>query len=308
MSRVLVTGGAGFVGSHVCDELSLLDHEIVVLDDLSRGNEAWLPHGAELRRADIRNRDAVLDAFRDVRPQIVVHLAALHFIPAVDEAPRVAEEINVDGTANVVAACYDVRPDVLVFASTAAVYPNLAEPISEQTSLAPLDLYGRTKAAGERLVADLAARTAIRCVAARLFNAVGPRETNPHVIPEIIAQLRGGAHELSLGSLEPRRDYIDVRDVAAAIMMLALGAGEGFAAYNVGTGRGVSVREIVAACERVLVRTVPVRTDPARVRPVDRPSLVADVAAIREAFGWSAQRTFAETLAELLDAPVEAVA
>ncbi len=298
--RALVTGGAGFVGSHLVEALAAEGCEVSVLDDLSRGSRVWLPPSCPLYEVDIRDREAVREAVEDARPEAVAHLAAMHYIPAVDDAPELAREVNVTGTANVLDALEHARPASVVFASTAAVYPDSGEPLPESVPAAPLDIYGETKLEGERLLERFAARASARCVAARIFNVMGPRETNPHVVPEIAAQLRGGAEHLELGSLEPRRDLTHVRDVAAALSSLLLGAPPGFTVYNVGSGRAMSVRELVQACEAICGRSIPVRQAPARVRRVDRAVLVADVSALREDFGWRPSRDVESTLAELL--------
>jgi UDP-glucose 4-epimerase len=294
--RILVTGGAGFVGSHVTDRLVERGDEVFVLDDLSRGREEWLADGAQLYRLDIRNRNAVLGAFADAVPEAVVHLAALHYIPAVDDAPAVARAINVDGTRNIVDAVAATQPRRVVFASTAAVYPDTAEPISERVPVAPIDLYGETKAAGEALFAQ----TGASCAFARLFNVMGPRETNPHILPEIVAQIASGADTLALGTTGTVRDFIDVRDVADALVRLVDHAQVGCVPFNVGTGHGTSVAELVALCGAAVGRTVTIRHDSARVRPVDRARLVADASALTKATGWQPARSVAETIAELV--------
>lgn len=298
--RVLVTGGAGFVGSHFCDRLVATGADVVVLDDLSRGKLEWVPDGLEIYEVDIRDRAGVAATFAKAQPDAVVHLAALHFIPAVDEAPDLARAINVEGTRNVLDAARAHPPERLVFASTAAVYANLSEPLSESHLPAPIDLYGRTKLEGERFVAAFAAETGARCVSARLFNVIGPRETNPHVLPEIVEQVRGGAEELELGNLDPKRDFVDARDVAEALTALLVAAEPGATAYNVGTGASVSIADIVRTCEEITGREIRVRQVAERMRAVERMVLVADVSRIASAVGWRAQRTLMDTLSELL--------
>lgn len=297
---MLVTGGAGFVGSHLCERLAAEGHRVSVLDDLSRGRRDWVPSGTPIYEVDVRDREGVAAAFADAQPDWVAHLAALHFIPAVDEAPALADAINVGGTRNVLDAARSHLPNRLVFASTAAVYPNVPEPLSEKHDPAPIDLYGRTKLAGERLVAEFAAETGVRCVSARLFNVMGPRETNPHVLPEIVSQVRSGAVELELGNLDPERDFVDARDVADAFTALLRDPEPGAATFNVGTGRSVSVGDIVRTCSEIVGRELVVRQVPERMRRVERAVLVADVTRVAEAVGWRAKRSLHDTLAELL--------
>lgn len=296
--RALVTGGAGFVGSHLVAELLGSGTEVAVLDDLSRGRREWAA-GATVHVVDVRRRDEVAAVVREVAPDLVVHLAALHFIPAVDDAPELAQAINVGGTQAVLDALAGRPPRRLVFASTAAVYPLVRGPIGESVEPGPIDLYGRTKLAGERLVSAYGAEHGVDVVLARLFNVVGRRETNPHVVPEIIGQIAAGADTVRLGSLEPRRDYVDAADVAGALAHLAATSPPGTVVVNVGTGVGTSVAELVAACSQILGRSLTIEVDPDRVRAVDRPVLVADVRRLAGT-GWSPAWTIEQTLRSLL--------
>lgn len=298
--RILVTGGAGFVGSHFVDALVNAGHSVSVLDDLSRGSREWIPADATLYEVDIRDASGVRTAIADAKPQILAHLAALHYIPAVDDAPELAWSINVEGTRNVFAAAGAASLERVLFASTAAVYPNLEAPLGEEVEVAPIDLYGRTKVEGERLLHEMVDSSGASGVATRLFNVIGPHETNPHILPEIVDQLRAGATTLELGNVEPSRDFVDVRDVADALLRLVPSTSAGVSVYNVGTGRAVSVVDLVRECERILGRAIAIREVPERVRPIERMMLVADSRAIGEAVGWRPKYSLRTTLEELL--------
>jgi UDP-glucose 4-epimerase len=297
--RILVTGGAGFVGSHLSERLTEAA-TVAVLDDFSRGRLEWLPERvAAVYPVDIRDGRAVREAFADFSPHLVIHLAALHFIPAVEGAPELAEAINVGGTANIAAAVQKCPVERVVFASTAAVYPDAAKPLSEEQPVAPIDLYGRTKTAGEALLRNAAAASGAAVSLVRLFNVIGPRETNPHLLPEIVEQLRSGASEVHLGNLETARDFVDVRDVAHAFEVLIARQSARVAAFNVGCGRAVSVSEIVRRSGEILGRHVGVHVDAARTRRIDRKLLVADNRKLVRC-GWRPRHSFHQTLTELL--------
>jgi UDP-glucose 4-epimerase len=307
MSRVvLVTGGAGFIGSHLVERLCRARERVGVIDDLSRGRLEWLHSPAEFYRADVRDAVAMREAVERVAPEVVVHLAAMHFIPAVDGAPELAHDVNVNGTQVLLAALAERPPRLVLFASTGAVYPDRGGPIDEACPAGPLDLYGRTKLAGEQLVCEFAERTGARCTIARIFNVIGPRETNAHVVPELVGQLRAGAATVRLGNLEPKRDYTDVRDVAAALHALMDVPADRPRIVNVGSGRSVSVGDLVRECERVLGRPVEVETDRSRRRTRDRAELVADPRRLEAATGWKPAWSLHDTLAELLDEMKEA--
>lgn len=303
VKRVVVTGGAGFIGSHLVERLVSAGDHVTVIDDLSRGRRAWLPAETELIELDIRDGEGLTGALEDAAAEVVVHLAAMHFIPAVDGAPELAWEVNVEGTASVLRALERRPPQLLLFASTAAVYPDRSGPIAESCPPDPLDLYGRTKLEGERLVARFSEQTGSRSVIARMFNVVGRRETNAHVVPELIGQLRRGESPVRLGNLDARRDYTDAVDVAAALqLLLSVPSGT----FNLGSGRAISVADLVRACEESLGRPVEVDVERTRLRPRDRAELVADATLLRETTGWEPTLTIRETLTRLLTEPDDA--
>jgi UDP-glucose 4-epimerase len=305
MARTLVTGGAGFIGSHLVERLVAAGEDVVVLDDLSRGRREWLPTGTELRVLDVRDRTALPEVLMDVSAERVVHLAALHYIPAVEDAPKLASEINVTGTKLLLDALRTTPPKLFLFASTAAVYPDRPGPIAESCVPGPIDLYGRTKLEGERMVAEFAEETGARAIVARIFNVIGARETNPHVVPEVIAQLRRGELPLRIGNLSARRDYTDVRDAAAALDGLLASTGGQGNVFNIGSGRSVSVAELVRECEKIIAQPIELRVEHRRLRVHDRAELVADPRLLRETTGWRPTHSLRDTLAELLSAKSE---
>jgi UDP-glucose 4-epimerase len=189
----------------------------------------------------------------------------------------------------------------VVFASTAAVYASVDVPCSEdRTPVAPIEVYGESKLAGERLVEAFSRETGTAATTVRISNAIGRRETNPHVVPHIFESLRV-SNQVPLGSIEARRDYIDTRDIADAILAV-LEASAGYQVFNVGTGEAHSVAEIIAALERILGRRIETLQDASRLRPVERMLLVADISKIRRVTGWVPRVTLEESLRDLVDA------
>jgi UDP-glucose 4-epimerase len=218
----------------------------------------------------------------------------------VDNAPELATEVNVAGTQNLLEALTSRPPLLFLFASSAAVYPDRRGPIDETSPAEPIDLYGRTKLQAERLVTEFAARSGARATVARIFNVIGKRETNPHVVPEVVHQLRQGSVRVRVGNVSPRRDYTDVRDVADALQRLCASITGPSAVFNVGSGRSVSVDELIQVCEQILGRGIEVEVDEHRLRSQDRAELVADARRLRQATGWRPERSLRETLTELL--------
>jgi UDP-glucose 4-epimerase len=171
------------------------------------------------------------------------------------------------------------------FASTAAVYPIYDEAVTEQHPTGPLDIYGLSKLTGERLCHEFHLSTGVPTVVCRFFNAFGPNETNPHLIPEIQNQVNAGLRKIQLGNLTPKRDFIHTSDMANAVHTLLQKIEAGIDTFNLGRGIEYSVTEIVDAFSRQLGETIQIEVDPARVRKVERMHLLADVSKLKS-IGW----------------------
>jgi UDP-glucose 4-epimerase len=282
--RVLVTGGAGYLGTKLVQQLAMKGRQVVVLDDLSTGS--WPPPDTELQggvhliQVDLRDRLATADAVRDANPELVFHLAALHFIPACVADPSRTLAINVLGTQHLLDGLAKLaEPPRVVFTSTADVYQPQLEPHREDSPVGPDNVYGLSKLVGEELMQQSRRKGQCHPIIARLFNLYGPGETNPHVIPEIVSQLRSGS-TVRLGNITPRRDYVYVSDAARALLSLAHAASEG-SIWNVGTGNSYSVQEVLDVMGGLLGHAIIVETDPDRYRKSDRPNLQSDPSAIR---------------------------
>ena len=295
---VLVTGAAGFIGSALCQRLHSLGYQVLGYDNLSRGQRENVPPGVSLIAGDIRDAGPLAETISSFRPDCVIHLAAMHFIPDCVARPLETMDVNVTGTRVVLEACRESSVRTVIFASTGAVYAPSNQPcVEDATPLGPLEVYGESKLAGEELVRIFHDETGIAVTVLRLFNAVGRRETNAHVVPHIFESLRR-SDVIELGNIEPRRDYIDTRDVADAIAAVA-GSSRGFRIFNVGTGEAYSVRDIVNRLERILGRTITVVQDAARVRATERMLLVSDIGRIAAATGWAPRLPLDETLRDI---------
>jgi UDP-glucose 4-epimerase len=300
--KVLVTGGAGFIGSAVIAHLQSLEVEILVIDDLSFGDSRFIAvPDSHFRQHDIRDAAQVEATFQAFQPDWIIHLAAVHFIPWCNQHPYESADINVRGTMTVLDAARKL-PDLkgLLFASTAAVYPIHDGPLGETHPTGPLDIYGLTKLTGERLCHEFHLLSGIPTVVCRFFNAFGPNETNPHLIPEIAAQINAGARVLRLGNQAPKRDFIHTQDMARAVAALLRSFSAGYDIFNLGRGIEYSVLEIAAAFSAALSEEVAVEVDPAKVRKVDRLHLLADIEKLKSFTGWQPNIEIAEGIATLI--------
>ncbi|WP_440991960.1 NAD-dependent epimerase/dehydratase family protein [Haloarchaeobius baliensis] len=298
--RVLVTGGAGFVGTQFVTDLVEAGHDVRVVDDCSVGSADRLPSGVPLDRIDVRSRELepVLQSFD---PHVVVHLAAIHYVPYCDEHPGETYDVNVLGTRTLLDAARTLETlETLVNVSSAAVYPPIDEPLSEDVRPGPMDPYGKSKLVAEELVELFDQRSDVDTVSARLFNVYGPGETNPHLIPAILEQLRDGSRTVELGNLTPRRDYIHVTDVSRGLQQLVEHADEAPAALNIGTGEAYSVRAVVEAVSMALGADIEVTQDEERVRASDRPHLQADISRTTAVTGWEPTVGLVDGLESLL--------
>jgi len=305
----VVTGAAGFLGSHVVELLRERGVPVVAFDDFSWGRPEFLaPHEGDpaftLARLDVRNTEALTALLRRHSPAAVVHLAALHFIPAAVADPPKAVSLNVLGTQSVLSACRAAGVGALWFASTGDVYAPSGKPHAEDDPIGPFNIYGLTKLIGEQLIAlEARQRPQAAFVVGRLFNLYGPRETNPHILPEILGQLRRQPDApLRLGDLRPRRDLVPVRDAARAVIELLEAAPAGVTTVNVATGEARSMEEVLALIGELRGRRLAIETDPAKLRPVERGHLQADVTRLRSLIGWAPHADLRRGLNELLTA------
>lgn len=305
MAKILVTGGAGYIGSHCCKALAAAGHEPLVFDNLATGHREAVKWG-RLIEGDMRDADALCGAFAATRPQAVIHLAALSLVGESATHPERYYAVNVGGTLNLLEAMRRADVRALVFSSTCAVYgePDRV-PMTEDLPRQPINTYGATKHAAERMMEDFDAAHGIRSVRLRYFNAAGAdpaaeigewHEPETHLIPLILDAALGRRPAISVfGTDYPTpdgtaiRDYIHVMDLAHAhVAALAhLIAGGASAAVNLGTGTGASVREAIRTVESVTGHKVLAREEPRRAG--DPPALVADPRRAEALLGWRAK-------------------
>jgi len=303
MATVLVTGGAGYVGSHTCLRLAEAGFTPVVYDDLSNGHAEFVQWGP-LERGDIRD-GARLDAvFARWKPVAVLHFAALIEVGESVKAPGRFYDTNVGGAISLIEAARRAGVDALVFSSTCATYGEPVRlPMDETHPQAPLNPYGRSKLMVEQALADYARYAGFRSTALRYFNAAGAdpegrigerHEPETHAIPLMVQTVLGRRKGFKLFGTDydtrdgtAVRDYVHVLDLADAHVsaLKRLLAGGETDVFNLGTGTGTTVKELVAAVERASGRPFPVETAPRREG--DAPVLVADNRKAREGLGWS---------------------
>lgn len=300
--RISVVGGAGFTGIHLVSALLDQGHEVHVYDNFFSGRRredlSWL---ADVRftEADIVDADRLREELTGFAPEVIFHLAALHYIPYCDQHPGEAMRVNVEGTLHLMLAAGQIPGlKAVLFASSVAVYPPSDHHHSEADPPAPSDIYGLTKWLGEQVVDQYARQSKISHLALRFANLYGPAETNPHVIPVVLEQLLAGSDTLRLGRTDPCRDFLYTGDLVEALLAAipVATAHEVHDVLNLGAGQEWPVQEAVDILCRLSGRNIQVVREPARVRAVDRLHLRARIERARQLLGWEPKHGLREGL------------
>jgi UDP-glucose 4-epimerase len=310
--KLLVTGGAGYIGSIVAQQLVERGDEVTVLDSLARGHRGAVPRQAELIEADMTDAGAVHAALAGQGFDGVLHFAALALVKESVEHPERYYRVNVAGTLNLLDAMRAAQVPRLVFSSTAATYGDPQSiPIDEDEPTTPVNPYGGSKLAVDRMIADHCPAHGIGAASLRYFNVAGARgelgedhDPETHLIPNVLRAANGQAPHVQLfGTDYPTedgtavRDYIHIEDLGEAHMLaldhLTPGRHD---VYNLGTGTGYSVRQVIDAARAVTGREIEVREEPRRAG--DPPRLVAANTKARRALGWEPRRSLEQMVAD----------
>ena len=303
MKTILVTGGAGFVGSHTCKALTRAGYTPITFDNLERGHR-WAVKWGPFEQGDIRNEKDLERVFQKWRPWAAVHFAAYAYVGESTQDPAKYYDNNIGGTAKLLAACAPHNCKNFVFSSTCATYGVPAGlPLKEDDEQRPINPYGYSKLAVERMLRDVDTAKGIKHVALRYFNASGAdpdgelgelHQPESHLIPLVLFAAMGRlpsvkilGNDYSTPDGTCIRDYVHVSDLAdahvAAVNWLA--EGKGSDTFNLGNGQGSSVSEVVRTCEQVT--GAPIHTEACARRVGDPPVLVSDSTKARRDLGWN---------------------
>ncbi|KCZ47303.1 UDP-glucose 4-epimerase GalE [Hyphomonas sp. CY54-11-8] len=310
--KILVTGGAGFIGSHACKALKEAGHQPVVLDNLRTGH-LWAVKYGPFEHGDILDTERVANVIKNYEIDAVMHFAALAYVGESITRPGTYYRTNVVGTLSLLDAMRLTGVDRIIFSSTCATFGNINHPISEVDEQKPINPYGASKLMIERVLKDYATAYGIGSVALRYFNAAGSdpdgqlgevHEPETHLMPLALFAAAGMRDKLSVFGTDYDtpdgtciRDYIHVCDLADAhVSALNVLEPSKFQAYNLGNGSGFSIKQVIDRVEAVVGRSVP--WEPAARRPGDPPSLVANAAAAYARLGWYPKYTSLDDMIE----------
>lgn len=289
LSKVVVTGGAGFIGSHVVAKLLSDGYQVFVIDNLRSGRREYVPLQANFLELDLARADesAVFEVIRDYSPDAVIHLAAIHYIPQCIANPSETFLANVRSTDVLARALRGIHTKKLIAASTADIYPVANRAHVESEAPAPANPYGLSKFLLEEIIAGAArSNPNLSSVALRLFNVYGPGDTNPHVIPRVVELLRSSAPEIRVGATQTTRDFIHIDDVVQAICTTLERDSGPYNVFNVGTGHATPIWQVLRILMQAADDHRQVIEDKNLLRKYDRPFLTSDVTKIRQTLNW----------------------
>lgn len=302
--RILITGGAGFIGGHLADALISSGHDVAVLDDLSSGARENIPNGIPFYQVDIRDTDGVDNAIREYRPDIISHHAAQMSVSRSVRDPRFDADVNILGLINICQSGVRAGVSKIIFASSGGVlYGETTVPAPEESPANPVSPYGISKWAGEKYLQFFSREFGISAIALRYANVYGERQ-NPHgeagVVAIFCTRLLNGEQATVNGDGKYIRDYVHVSDVVAANLQVMNYSATGFDCFNIGTGIGLDVNavgaELLENCTREInKRGLPVTIKPLThgpERPGDLRSNLLSNAKAKRVLGWSPEVSF----------------
>jgi UDP-glucose 4-epimerase len=297
----VVTGGLGFIGNELVRQLLRAGEEVVILDDRNR----TAPDIGDLAEArivevDLTEHERVAAIVAGLKPKVVFHLAAIHFIPECNAHPERTLEVNVEATMGLLRACAAAEVEHFLLASSGAIYADSRLPLNEESLVGPVDIYGWSKWFAEELCRWHAAASGLKTTICRLCNTYGPRETNAHIVPEILGQLKQG-RRLRLGNTKPRRDYIYTTDTAKSLRLLAKIPPPCCQTLNVARGEDASVDELIMLLSELLGEPITVEADYSRFRKADKLVQKADITRLRQLLSWQPEVSLRDGLRQLLE-------
>lgn len=304
--QILITGGVGFVGHHLIKKLIAKNYFPIIIDNLSNGSLVYLSEIPKekyfFRKVDIRNLKEIERAISGFKPDMIIHLAALHFIPYCDKHQKEVMEVNLKGTKNLLRIAKKFKINNFLFASTAAVYATSSRRHAENCALKPIDIYGISKKLAEEMIINYSTKNStFKFIILRLFNIYGYDDNIPHFIPEIIKKIKNDP-KISVGNLETIRDYIYIDDIIDAILRV-MKKNNNFnnQIYNLGTGIGTDGIRIIKLVTHFFKKRLLIKQDKKLLRKVDRPELVADIRKFSKKYNWSINYSIEKGLKKLCE-------
>jgi len=301
--NVLLTGGCGFIGSEITNQLSDLGANVIIIDNLSSGKEEYvkdLPN-VKIIQGDLQDAQLVSDVVKG--QEYVVHLAALPFIPDSYHIPMEFFNVNVNATINLaLAVIKENTAKRFAHISSSEIYGSAQTvPMNENHPTIPHSTYAVSKLAGERVIFTMQKEHNFPAVIIRPFNSFGPNITQPYIIPEVINQIMDGKKQISLGNIESKRDFTYVSDTARGILNALVTDDIDGETINIGSHRETSIKTLVSMISKILDKDVEIDIDSSRLRPFDVNNLVCDYTKAKELLNWEPEISLENGLKQTID-------
>lgn len=299
--RILITGGAGFIGSHLAEMYLADGHEVTIVDDFSSGKHEHIPHGVRIFGGDIREKDLLEQVFAAAVPQVVSHHAAVSTLARCEKSPRDAFSVNVIGTRELLDLSREFGVKKFLFASSAAVYGEHSTlPVQEQVRLKPISVYGVTKLHAEELIQSYAVESPLSATIFRYGNVYGPRQYcdgENGVVPIFLEALKSQKQAAIFGDGTKTRDYAFISDIVEANRRALTEKSEGV--FNIGTGKETRDLDVFETVAMALRATGKPAFNPAR--PGEISNIALDWSHAKESLGWEPKISFPEGVRKTSD-------
>jgi UDP-glucose 4-epimerase len=288
-SQIIITGGAGFIGHHLAKKLIEKNYYPIIIDDLFNADIGSInklpPNKYTFIKSDINN-SKIKNNLKKFNPKIIVHLAAIHYIPYCISHSEKVVKTNILGTKNILKLSTELKIEKFIFSSSAAVYRPKKTAHRENDAIGPIDIYGQTKIEAEKLINNFCKKKRISSSILRFFNVYGKDNMTPHLIPSIIMKLKK-SNNIIIGNIDTYRDYIHVNDVVDIIIKIIKNKnGRKNSVYNIGTGKKHSGRDILLILEKLLKNKLSITVDEKFFRKNDRKFLTANINKIKMDYRW----------------------
>lgn len=304
MKKILITGGAGFIGKELIKILLEKNYQIHVLDALLFDQSFIRDSKITNHKLDITDKTKLIELVKKIKPKIVVHLAAIHLIPVCEKQRQSAQLTNILGTENLLQALQNIKLEKFILASTGGVYDWKTKIASEKSLVNPQDNYTTTKYVNEKQLYFWSEMTANPYVIVRIFNTIGPNDPNGHLIPDILSQLddKKKVNKINLGNTKSKRDYIDVIDVAKSISkIIELKTSKKSDTINICNQTSYSIKDIVEIISKNLDTKIIINVDKKRIRKFDRPHQTGSNNKLKKLTGYKPTYTLQDSIKRIID-------